>query len=82
MIGENLILTGGNIIGVWAGCKRGDLVIGNNCSLGANAVILGPMRLGNNIEVAALALVTNDCLDDNCMLLGIPATAIGKSRIT
>jgi serine acetyltransferase len=80
VIGENLTLTGGNIIGGRAGCKRGDLIIGDNCSLGANAVILGPVRLGNNIEVSASALVVSDCPDDNCMLLGVPAKAIGIVR--
>ena len=80
-IGENFTLTGGNVIGGREGCKRGDLTIGDNCSVGANAVILGPVKLGNNIEVAASSLVVNDCIQDNCLLLGIPAKAIGKSRI-
>lgn len=77
VIGEGLTLTGGNIIGGRVGCKKGDLVIGNNCSLGANAVILGPVVLGDDIEVAASSLVINDCLDNHCMLLGTPARAIG-----
>jgi serine acetyltransferase len=80
IIGENLTLTGGNIIGGRAGCRRGDLVIGDNCSLGANAVILGPLKLGNHIEIAASALVVNNCLDDNCMMLGVPAKAIGMGN--
>lgn len=82
IIGENLTLTGGNIIGGRPGCKRGDLVIGNNCSLGANAVMLGPVKIGNNIEVTSLSLAVTDCLYDNCMLLGIPAKAIGKAGET
>lgn len=77
VIGENLTLTGGNIVGGRAGCRRGDLVIGNNCNLGANAVVLGPVTIGNNIEVAASSLVINDCIYDYCLLLGIPAKAIG-----
>ncbi len=80
VIGENLTLTGGNIIGGRAGCRRGELVIGDNCSLGANAVILGPVRLGNDIEVSASALVVNDCSEDNCMMLGVPAKAIGGKQ--
>lgn len=73
IIGENLTLTGGNVIGGRDGCKRGELVIGNNCSLGANAVILGPIVLGNNINVAASACVIKDCLVDNSTLIGVPA---------
>lgn len=73
IIGENLTLTGGNIIGARARCKRGELTIGNNCSLGANAVILGPIKLGENIQIAALACVVNDCLINDGTLMGIPA---------
>jgi serine acetyltransferase len=51
IIGENLTHTRGNIIGGRTGCRLGELLKGDNCSLGANAVILGPIRLGNNIEV-------------------------------
>ncbi len=68
VIGENLTLTGGNIIGGRAGCKKGELVIGNNCSLGANAVILGPIKLASNIQVGASACVVKDCLVDNSTL--------------
>lgn len=72
-IGADFTMTGGNIVGGRAGCKKGDLVIGDGCSMGANAVILGPVRLGNNIEVAASSLVVYDCLVDNSILLGNPA---------
>lgn len=80
VIGENMTLTGGNIVGGRAGCKSGELVIGNNCSLGANAVVLDPVKIGNNIEVAASSLVINDCINDHCLLLGIPAKAIGMDK--
>lgn len=82
IVGENLTLTGGNIIGARAGCKKGGIVIGNNCSMGANAVVLGPLTLGNYIEISAQALVVNDCRDSNCLLLGVPAKAIGKTATT
>lgn len=73
VIGQKLTLTGGNVIGVRSGCKYGELKIGDNCSLGANAVILGPVELGNNINVGALACVVKNCLTNNTTLIGIPA---------
>ena len=78
VIGENLTLTGGNIIGGKEGCSFGDISIGNNCSLGANAVIIGPITLANGITIGASACVIKDCTTDNTTLLGVPATAYSK----
>jgi serine acetyltransferase len=74
IIGENLTLTGGNIIGIKN--KNSNFLIGNNCSLGANAVIIGPLILGNNIEIGALACVTKSFLKNSIKLVGVPATEI------
>lgn len=78
IIGERLTLTGGNVIGAKAGCNYGDLMIGNNCTLGANAVIIGPIKLANQISIAALACAVKDCLTDNILLVGIPAKIQSK----
>ncbi len=42
-------------------------------ALGANAVILGPVELGNGINIGASALVIKDCKMDNVTLIGVPA---------
>lgn len=73
IIGENFTLVGGNIIGAKAGCKRGEFVIGNNCTVGANATIIGPVKIGNNIEIGASACVVKDFLNDSVVLKGVPA---------
>lgn len=74
--GRNLILTGGNIIGEKPGCGYGDIQIGNDCFMGANAVILGPVKLADHIQIGALACVVNDCLTNNLTLIGVPAKEI------
>lgn len=79
-IGKNITLTGGNVIGVRPGTNSGDLIIGNNCSMGANAVILGPVKLGNNINVGSLALVLKDCLIEGATLIGVPAKMLNKEE--
>jgi len=79
IIGENLTLTGGNIIGGKPGCNYGDIVIGDNCSLGANAVIIGPITLATGISIAASACVVSDCTTDNATLRGVPAIAYLRS---
>ncbi|GMV77426.1 MAG: hypothetical protein AMXMBFR79_05610 [Chitinophagaceae bacterium] len=73
VIGSNITLTGGNIIGARKGCKKGDIIIGNNCELGANAVILGPVEITNNVSIGASACVVKNCTTDGAALIGVPA---------
>jgi len=73
VIGSNITLTGGNIIGARKGCKNGGIIIGNNCELGANAVILGPVEITNNVSIGASACVVKNCTTDGASLIGVPA---------
>jgi serine acetyltransferase len=68
--GNNLTLTGGNVIGAKG---IGDITIGENCYLGANATLIGPLVLGNNISIGASACVLKSYLEDNIILIGVPA---------
>ena len=69
-IGNYLTLTGGNCIGI--NNRKGIFTIGNNCNLGANACIIGPCSLGDNIRIGAGAVVTKD-FGSNIILTGVPA---------
>ncbi len=40
--------------------------------IGAGAVILGNLKIGNNVIIGANAVVTHD-IPDNCTAKGIPA---------
>lgn len=48
------------------------LVLGNNVNVGANASIIGPLTIGNNVIIAAMACVVKDAPAD-CHLMGVPA---------
>jgi sugar O-acyltransferase (sialic acid O-acetyltransferase NeuD family) len=50
----------------------GNCKIGAYCNVGTNATILPKITLGQNVIVAAGAVVTKD-VPDNCMVAGIPA---------
>jgi serine O-acetyltransferase len=76
VIGNNLILTGGNCIGER---KSGELRLGDDVTLGANAVVLGPVRIGNRVQIAAGAVVAEDA-DDDEVLVGASAHHLRKSR--
>ena len=61
--GENLTLTGGNCIGIRQSVNTGELVLGDGVYLGANAVVLGPVKIGNQVVIGAGAVVIHDAPD-------------------
>lgn len=78
--GEGLLLTGGNCIGVRQPMQPGGLTLGDFVMLGANAVILGPVHIGNHVQVGAGAVVIHDA-PDGVVLIGVPAKAVQPQRI-
>lgn len=48
------------------------IFIGDNCYIGTGSTILGPVKIGNNVIIAAGSIVIND-IPDNCMVAGNPA---------
>ena len=58
---------------------KGRQTIGNNVSLGANVTIIGPVHVGNNVIVAAGAVVVKD-VPDNCTVFGQSPNLIFKKK--
>lgn len=52
--------------------ENADIIIGDNCYISTGVTILGPVKIGNNVTIAAGAVVTKD-IPDNCVVGGIPA---------
>lgn len=48
----------------------------NNVFIGANSTIMGDVKIGNNVIVAAGSIVTKD-IPDNSVVAGVPAKIIG-----
>lgn len=75
-IGSNCIIRQNVTIG---GKRIGDKyefpTIGDNCMIGAGAVIIGNVHLGNNVIVGVNAVVTKN-FPDNCVIAGTPAKII------
>ena len=57
--------------------KKGDKrpIIGDNVSLGANVVIIGAVKIGNNVIIGAGSVVVKD-IPDNSVAVGNPARVI------
>ena len=57
--------------------SKGEVIIGNNVWIGDKASILAGVHIGDNVIVAANAVVTKD-VPSNCMVAGVPARIIKR----
>lgn len=72
VVGEDCVFTGGNCLG-WKERREGPFRLGARVRLGPNATVLGPVVLGDDVDVGAGAVVVHD-FDGPGTLLGVPAT--------
>jgi serine O-acetyltransferase len=56
---------------------QGFPAIGNECSIGAGAVLLGAITLGDRVTVAAGAVVLDD-VPDGSLVAGVPARVVSR----
>lgn len=78
-IGANCNISQGVTIGVSGrGDKRGVPIIGNNVYIGANAVIAGKLKVGDNCVIAANSLVV-ESIESNKTVMGVPAKIISNN---
>lgn len=59
--------------------SKGEVVIGNNVWIGDKVSILAGVHIGNNVIVAANAVVTKD-VPDNCVVAGVPARVVKQIK--
>ena len=55
-----------------------DVYIGDNCFIGAHAIVLPGVRIGNNCIVAAASVVARD-IPSGCLVAGNPARVIEQN---
>ncbi|MCX0384689.1 acyltransferase [Clostridium perfringens] len=55
----------------------GEIIIGNNCFIGQNSIILPGVTLANNTIVGAGSVVTKSFRSEGCIIAGNPARVIG-----
>jgi serine O-acetyltransferase len=80
-IGNNCLIYQGVTLG-GTGKERGKRhpTLGNNVMVGAGARVLGPFRVGDNVKIAANAVVLAS-IPDNCTAVGVPAKIVKRNGI-
>lgn len=56
---------------------KGEIEIGDNVFIGANALLIGPVSIGSNCVIAAGAVVNHN-IPEGCVAAGVPACVIGR----
>lgn len=79
VIGDNCLLYQGVTLG-GTGKDTGKRhpTLGNNVLIGCGAKVLGPFTVGNNVKIAANAVVLNE-IPDNCTAVGVPAKIVRRN---
>ncbi len=81
-IGKNCNIAHGVTIGQTnRGQKQGVPQIGDNVWIGTNSVLVGNIKIGNNVLIAPLTYV-NENIPDNCIVSGNPMQIFPKENAT
>ena len=81
VIGRNCVIYQGATLG-GTGKETGKRhpTLGDNVMVGCGARVLGPINIGNNVKIAANAVVLKD-LPDNCTAVGVPARVVRQDGV-
>lgn len=79
VIGKNFNIAQGVLIGYSEGKKAGVPTIGNNVYCGANSIIIGGIRIGNDVLIAPGAFVNFD-VPDYSIVIGNPGKIIQREN--
>lgn len=77
IIGEDCTLAQGVLIGNAQGKRKGTPIIGDRCYISANAMIIGGVKVGNDVLIAPGAFVNFD-VPDNSIVIGNPGKIITR----
>ncbi len=82
VIGKNVNIATGVTVGQEnRGKRKGSPVIGDDVWIGTNAVIVGNIRIGNDVLIAPLSFVNFD-VPDHSIVIGNPAKIIARDEAT
>ena len=80
VFGDDCVIRNGVTVGLKHTGHRGAPVLGDRVDIGAGAKILGPIHIGNDVQVGANAVVLTD-VPSNCIAVGVPARVIPRKAV-
>ncbi len=81
-LGKNVNIATGVTIGMEnRGARKGTPVIGDNCWIGTNAVIVGKVTIGSDVLIAPLSYVNFD-VPDHSIVIGNPGKILPRENAT
>ena len=78
IIGKNFNISQGALIGNASGKRCGTPIIGDNVCMNANSIIVGNVKIGNNVLIAPGAFINFD-VPDNSIVIGNPGKIISQN---
>jgi serine O-acetyltransferase len=80
-IGENCRISQGVTIGGGADLEHKGPTIGNNVFIGPGAVIIGPLKIGDNIAIGANSFVNKSFTEKGITIAGVPAKKVADKHV-
>ncbi len=81
-IGNNCVLFHGITLGgTGHHSDKRHPTIGNNVLIGANATLLGPIKIGHNSKIGATTVIINRDVPPNCTVVGDPGKIVKRNGI-
>jgi len=77
VFGDDCVIRNGVTVGLKHTGQRGAPILGNRVDIGAGAKILGAIRIGDDVQIGANAVVLND-VPSNSVAVGVPARVIRR----
>lgn len=79
IIGKNFNISQGALIGNASGKRTGTPTIGDNVCMNANSIIIGNVKIGDNVLIAPGAFINFD-VPDNSIVIGNPGQIIPQKE--
>lgn len=77
-VGKDCTIIGSACLGGKNG--SGGPTLGNGCELGMFSIVLGEIKIGDNVKIGAGAVVTKSFEDNEVSLVGVPAHIVDRSK--
>lgn len=80
VFGDDCVIRNGVTVGLKRTGHRGAPILGNRVDIGAGAKILGAIRIGDDVQIGANAVVLTD-VPSNSIAVGVPARVIPRRSV-